>query len=260
MMNANKKQNPLKRLPLRLPGQSDEEKIRSLQMDIVFYVAVAIFFVCLAILEWWRWYRNLPPNPILFLFLALIAVTFVYFKVKRLLIEKSTWEQGRDGEIEVGQYLEQLRAKGYTVFHDIQCNAGGKPFNIDHVVVSPHGIFVIETKMPSKPLRRKNRIDFDGKNRITISGVSCDYETVPQAIYNAKWLSDEILPKRKDQKAYPVIPIVVYPTWFVNAPDSTKHVWVLNPKGLEWKIQKEPQSLTQDEVNSVSAVLSHQNR
>ncbi len=121
VLNSNTNRNPLKRRPLRLPGQSDAEKISSLQMDIAFYIVVALFFVFLAFLEWWRWYRNLPPNPILFLCLALIAVPLIYYQVRRLLIEKGHWEQGLQGEIEVGQYLEQLRAKGYTIFHDIQC-------------------------------------------------------------------------------------------------------------------------------------------
>lgn len=258
-MNLNNKRSPLKRRPLRLPGQSDEEKIRSLQMDIVLYVAVAVFFVFLAIIEWWRWYRNLPPNPILFLCFALIAVLFISYKVRRLLFEKRKWEQGRQGEIEVSQCLQQLRAKGYTIFDDMQFNAGDKRFNIDHVVVSPHGIFAIETKTPSKPLPRKNRVDFDGKDRITISGGGWDDEAVPQAIRNARWLRDEILPKRKGEKPYPVIPVVVYPGWSVNGL-ATKRVWVFNPKQLQWEIPKEPPSLTQEEVDSVSALLSHLNR
>lgn len=258
MMNAKKKQNPLKNPPLRLPGQSDEMKIRSLEMSIVLYVAMAGLFIVLAISEWWRWYRNLPPNPIFFLFLALIAVLFISYKVRRLVFEKRNWEQGREGEIEVGQCLEELRAKGYTIFHDIQCISSGKQFNIDHVVVSQHGIFAIETKTPSKPLLRNNQVNFDGKNRITFSGGRWDEETIPQAIRNARWLSDKILPKRKGQ-AYPVIPVVVYPAWSVNGL-ATKRVWVFNPKQLQWEIPKEPPSLTPEEVDSVSAVLNHQNR
>ncbi len=219
MMNAKKKQNPLKNPPLRLPGQSDEAKIRSLEMDIVLYVSVAGLFVVLAFFEWWRWYRNLPPHPIFFIFVALIAVLFISYKVRRIVIEKRYWEQGRDGEIEVGQCLEELRAKGYTIFHDIQCTPrNGKPFNIDHVVVSQHGIFAIETKTPSKTLLRKNWVYFDGKNRITFSGGQWDEKTIPQAISNAIWLSNEILPKRKGH-AYPVIPVLKI--WRLSGPMLT---------------------------------------
>ena len=47
----------------------------------------------------------------------------------------------------MGQLLENLRADGARVFHDLV----GEGLNIDHVVVSPHGIFVLETKTWSKP-------------------------------------------------------------------------------------------------------------
>ena len=78
-LNSNSNRNPLKHKPLRLPGQSDDEKIRSLEMDIAFYIVMALFFVFLAVFEWWRWYRNIPPQPILALCLALIIVPLIYF-------------------------------------------------------------------------------------------------------------------------------------------------------------------------------------
>ena len=92
-----------------------------------------------------------------------------------------------------------------------------------------------------------------------ISGRQPDKETIPQAINNAEWLSKEILPERKGEM-YPVIPVVVYPDWSVIAPDVTKRAWVLNHKLLQWKIPQEPQSLTQEEVDSVTSVLTKYNR
>jgi hypothetical protein len=54
---------------------------------------------------------------------------------------------GRDGEREVAEYLDNLTRRGNYVFHDIPANG----FNIDHIVVSTHGIFTLETKAYSKP-------------------------------------------------------------------------------------------------------------
>jgi hypothetical protein len=54
---------------------------------------------------------------------------------------------GRDGERAVGQFLERLRDGGGQVFHDVP----GDGFNLDHVVISPHGRYVVETKTLSKP-------------------------------------------------------------------------------------------------------------
>lgn len=52
------------------------------------------------------------------------------------------WAQGAEGEEAVGKILEELRAEGWCVIHDVAFGRG----NIDHIVVGPGGIFTIETK------------------------------------------------------------------------------------------------------------------
>jgi len=49
---------------------------------------------------------------------------------------------GFDAALAVGQELDRLMREGAWVYHDVL----GDNFNIDHVVVSPRGIFAIETK------------------------------------------------------------------------------------------------------------------
>jgi hypothetical protein len=57
---------------------------------------------------------------------------------------------GRDGEKIVAEQLECLRESGAQVFHDVP----GDGFNLDHVVISNHGIYAIETKTGYWNLRR----------------------------------------------------------------------------------------------------------
>ena len=54
--------------------------------------------------------------------------------------------QDRDGERKVAEILDALNQVGAHVLHDIP----GEEGNVDHVVVSTCGIFVIETKNCSK--------------------------------------------------------------------------------------------------------------
>ncbi|GJM24502.1 MAG: hypothetical protein DHS20C16_09170 [Phycisphaerae bacterium] len=56
--------------------------------------------------------------------------------------------------------MEQTREKGYRVYHDIQCDG----FNIDHVLIGPGGVFVIETKTASKPTKGNATIKYDGES------------------------------------------------------------------------------------------------
>lgn len=54
------------------------------------------------------------------------------------------WDKGAEGERVVSESLEVLRAKGFTVLEDVQVPASKA--NIDHIVIGPTGVFVIDTK------------------------------------------------------------------------------------------------------------------
>ncbi len=66
-------------------------------------------------------------------------------KAERLLRSAEMWERGGDGEQAVGVILDQLRAEGWEVFHDVRWP--GRPrANLDHVAIGPTGVFVIDAK------------------------------------------------------------------------------------------------------------------
>mgnify|MGYP002623782244 CR=1 FL=1 len=54
-------------------------------------------------------------------------------------------DKGTRGEMAVAAILEQLPEE-YHVFNDIYIHSSGRSVQIDHVVISPYGIFSIETK------------------------------------------------------------------------------------------------------------------
>lgn len=53
---------------------------------------------------------------------------------------------GRAGERRVARTLRRLNTKDYRVYNDIYINNGGHTSQIDHLIISIYGIFVIETK------------------------------------------------------------------------------------------------------------------
>lgn len=114
----------------------------------------------------------------------------------------------------------------------------GNGFNLDHVVVSPRGIFVIETKTYRKSNRGRGVVEFDGE-RILVNGVEPERNAVTQVRALAAWLRD--LLAESTGRRFPIRCAVVFPGWFVEKrAKRASHVWVLNPEGLPAFIEHEP--------------------
>lgn len=73
---------------------------------------------------------------LLFLILLVMAIRWLFMpKIKGFL-----------GELKVSSWLRSLNSKEYKVLNDVLIKSGGRSSQIDHVIVSIYGIFVIETK------------------------------------------------------------------------------------------------------------------
>jgi hypothetical protein len=66
-------------------------------------------------------------------------------KIQRLEQSADAWEAGAAGEQATGAVLSQLESATWTVWHDVRW-PGRARANIDHVVVGPPGVFVIDSK------------------------------------------------------------------------------------------------------------------
>lgn len=83
--------------------------------------------------------------PILAVVALLIAVSGWWVTAGGRL-DPIPWMKGRDGERDVAARLEVLRSEGFEIFHGLRIGRG----DVDHVVVGPTGVFVLETKAWSR--------------------------------------------------------------------------------------------------------------
>jgi len=250
-MKENKK-SPLKDKPLRYVGQSLDEEIDRLLYDKgLFYILVSFCMIILAVLEWYRYFLNPKPSPIIHTVIAIITVCFTFYKVRKILKKVKSLKLGRDGERAVGQYLELLRENGYRVFHDLVAES----FNIDHVIVSQKGIFSVETKTYSKPLNGQPSIRFDGES-LQIEGIGLKRAPLTQVISASKWLEENLA--SSTGKRFPVKPVILFPGWYITSTKKSKKsgIWVLNPKALPTFIKNQPELLSQDDMMLASYHLS----
>lgn len=236
--------------PLRLPGQSLDERISELRDQYTDLLLLPFCLTVLAFSEWWHWMSAVPPNPWILTLAALLSVAYAFKKGYPIVAMIRNLRFGRDGERSVGQMLERFREKGYEIFHDIPA----ADFNIDHAIVGPAGIFTIETKMRSKPVPGA-KVFYDG-NTLRIGETPMHNEPLVQARAQAKWLTDLLNDGR--QPIFSVRPVVVFPDWYIERTARLRKndVWVLNPKALDRFLDNEPVALSADLIESASHTLS----
>ena len=65
---------------------------------------------------------------------------------------QATWLRGFDAEKRVGDFIEHaLTQSGCAVAHDVKGGLGGSGGNVDHIAMTPTGLWVIETKASWQP-------------------------------------------------------------------------------------------------------------
>lgn len=248
-MGKDAKTSPLRRSPLRFPGQSLQEEIDNLREDkIDSYLFVAVVAIMLAVYEWCNWAFHMPRQPWLVTLMAVVFTGYAVIRLVPLVRQLRQLKLGRDGERTVGQELEKLRAMGYRIYHDFIADG----FNIDHIVIGPTGIFTVETKTFRKPKDPQATIGYDG-HVITVPGMKLDRDPIVQARAEAdhirKWV------KEYANRNAPVRPAVVFVGWYTERQPAGAEVWVLNTTGLVAFIQNERAELSQDDIVYISGVL-----
>ena len=241
--------SPLKNKPLRVPGESGEGQIQNLLEDEILFPLLFIgVFMILALYEWLRYYNPSPPHPYFMTGTWVIVTTLSSYKIRKGIRKGKKFRQGIEGEKEVGQQLEQLRETGAKVFHDIQ----GPNFNVDHVVIHPSGIYVIETKTLSKREREDQHLFYDGKV-IRLDDKPLPRDPLEQVEANLRWLGGQL--KSSTGKEFHMKSIVLFPGWFIEHSIAPWHsdIWVLSPNALPKILNKEPQDrLPPEDLNLAS--------
>lgn len=226
---------------LRGPGESLRRKVADLDEKIInnllagllppFFAFSAGLFLAVRLSSWFR-LTALAGSTVAF-------VTFIVLLAKWVL---GTMERRRNtalglfGERIVAEHLEPLKTAGYRVFHDVPAGdpptgSTTPPFNLDHVVVGPAGVFAIETKTRRKGRARvgfmAHEIIYDGRTLSYPWGE--DRHGLDQALRQAEWLATHL--ERQLGRPVPVRPLLVFPGWLIIR-KAAGAVTVLNPREL----------------------------
>jgi hypothetical protein len=125
--------------------------------------------------------------------------------------------------------------------------------NVDHVLIGPQGVFAIETKTHSKPLRGECKVSVVN-GAVRANGFILDRNPIVQAKAQAGWLRNFLAESQFNVRVWPVM---IFPGWFVEPFDiKSTGAWVLEVKALSKFIENEPERHSRDEVKAMASALN----
>jgi hypothetical protein len=234
---------------------------------VFFGLAVGTFYPLLAALALGQvtmgqlWRASGSSVILVAAFAAIIALLWAvrgFQLVWRLDDELRNWRFGLRGEQAVAEKLADrgVAAAGYVAFHDVP---GEGEWNVDHVVVGPGGVFVLETK--ARPRRKATRpqeeqyVFFDGK---VLEFPWCyDRDAAEQVERNARWVREFLA--GFGPKDLVVQPVIVVPGWYVESKGNYP-VKAMNAKYLVKYLKESRQVFSPEQLETTMRRLDERCR
>ena len=142
----------------RRRGRDRERLRRARPALLAFGLAIAMIGLLLAA------FGPTPTGPvgpsfrIFYFFIVLAAVVMTPVAMFALPASTIAWRTGAIGEERTGELLLPLEAAGFCILHDRAIPRSRA--NIDHIVVGPPGVFIVETKNYERKLSRRRKEQF----------------------------------------------------------------------------------------------------
>lgn len=223
------KRSPLNQKRIYLPGEQLRIRIDNLSENIGDHLITLIMVGPLSLLV--ILYLKIKTVQVSVtaadIFVAVIAILTIAITIRSLINSMKLRVVAREGlaaELITAQNLLPLMGSGCLVFNDIPAKSegpNGKPFNIDHVVIGPNAVFMVETKSHKKPgkLDESWKVFYDGKS-LKFPDYR-DTAMLEQAKRQTKWLSDYLFSATGE--VVKVISVVALPGWYVENTSANAH-------------------------------------
>ncbi len=165
----------------------------------------------------------------------------------------SAWERGSVGEQKLGDVLNGI--DGIAVLHDRR--VPGTRGNIDHIVVAPAGVFVVDAKHYAGLIRIRDRGSFLNRDeRLYVGSRDCS-----QLAENMAWQVEavrDVLNSIFDGGSIPVQAVLCFVDgeWpLIRPPDSYKGVRLQGPRSIK-KLLAEPGPLDSARIGTIDRAIS----
>lgn len=225
------------------PGRSaiEEVFVRFRRMFLMAFAPLFISGIGLGQMAAIKGYLDLPLLiTIPAIIILLVGVGILHRRADRLMDqyerERRNWRKGADGEAMVSDILREL-PDDYIVVNDITKKLG----NIDHVVIGPTGIYVINTK------KWRGSIRLGGNDELLLNGRPTDKPEVGNLVHATMEFHDKIkVLCEKEQFIHGLM--VFVDTYIEGHTSSKKHMHLVRDDKLIEYLQKGEVRLKANEI------------
>jgi hypothetical protein len=168
-----------------------------------------------------------PSYRLFYLVIVMVAVVTTPVAMFALPTSTTAWRTGALGEERTGELLEPLEGEGFRLLHDRLMP--GSWANIDHIVVGPPGVFIVETKNYERKLSRGQMERFAAQAKREAAAV--------EAVVAPVLVTPLVCVYRADLG------------WFKVEVDGVR---IVSPRELVSTLRKGPAHLTPDEVTGLA--------
>lgn len=210
----------------RVQGESLQGKIREYEFKVTEEFLFPGFFIAFTLFLWYIYIASIRVDLFLLILFSVTSIILSirgYSKIKKSRRSLKYYRRGLEGERLVGESLNQLSNESTFVFHDIP----GERFNVDHIIVSTRGIFVIETKHFNREICHEFFFDGTMVYRQLKDGrkFPCP-KLLPQIDGEARFIQQEI--EKRAEIKLPVIKVGILIGSYVHSTENFKDYWLLN--------------------------------
>jgi len=181
---------------------------------------------------------------------GLVAILIVLVYAMRIMLipdNAMSWAIGANGEAATARVLEPLKSEGFVILHDRKIP--GSSANIDHIVIGPPGVAIVETKSYSRRVRIRG-------DEVYVGGYLKTGQTVQEAIREALAvtvaLADDL--ERRSLKVRPILCIHRADLPFLGA--SPQGVLIVDGRGLVKTLRAAPQRLSAQDVQVLARLAN----
>jgi hypothetical protein len=246
---------------LRIPGGSLLMRLDNLNKQINLYLVYVIILplvIYSALISYSYFQAEQPSLAVIWIssIISIALIAYMAYNLIRFLSRRKGIRLAYEGELAVGQELNQLMLHGYRVYHDFPADT----FNIDHIILGSKGVFAVETHTRSKGAiprgSQEATVTYDG--RMLTFADTTDFETIEQAEQQADWLSQWLGAATGEPIA--VRAIVTLPGWVVKR-TSADGIPVVNPGQFASLFEHiKPRPLSETMLDCIKDQIEHKCR